>query len=933
MKTAQRTRSPAFVIGQRWISNTQSELGLGMVTQTDHRFVTISFPAAGEQRVYAMDNAPLSRVIYRVGDQVRSIDEEEMTVSAIHDQGGYLTYEGFLTDSSEVTHWGEVELDCFVQFSQPQERLFAGQIDRLDEYQLRYRALEHAHNLTKDDSTTGLLGPRVQLLPHQFYIASEVGQRFAPRVLLADEVGLGKTIEAGMIIHRQLLRGTCQRVLIVVPETLIHQWLVEMLRRFNLSFTLLNEERLKPSPDEEFISNPFEDAQLILCSLQTLTRNEDYLRQASESSWDLLVVDEAHHLQWQPEKASLEYETVEQLSAVAKGLLLLTATPEQLGLTSHFARLRLLDPDRYFDLEQFLQEQQGYQKINQLLDEVQRCGSLRELRENSQTMEALQDLLGPDFDGQLEDSPTALSELTTQLLDCHGTGRVLFRNTRAAVQGFPTRRLHTYSLPEDDSSSLAEQPKVRWLVEWLKSNRQEKVLLICADTEFAIDLELHLSLRAGVRSAVFHEGLSLIERDRAAAYFADAEDGAQLLVCSEIGSEGRNFQFAHHLVLFDLPDNPDLLEQRIGRLDRIGQTSDVNIHVPTIENSEESRRLRWYHEGLNALTRVCPVGHQVYEELYSGIESSLKTGAGIDELIVRTHERTTQLMQTLSEGRDKLLELNSCRQPVADNLVAAMSEKNDAADLAEFMESAFDIYGVESEKITDTTLVIRPSDHMKTEHFPGLLEDGVTATYCRETALARDDMQFLTWEHPMVQGVIDMLVSGEMGNTTLCTMRLKALKPGTVLLETGFRLSCAAPKSLQLSRFIDGHLIRLLTDSEKRNLEDVISNDQLGQLVQPLKRATAKQLMQQARGVVEKILQHAEQRAQDMLPSLIEAATESMQRFYQSELNRLQTLAARNPSIRQEEFDQVNHWQQQSLERLSQTGLTLEAMRVIVVVD
>src|SRR5690606_34781884 len=110
---------------------------------------------------------------------------------------------------------------------------------------------------------------------------------------------------------------------------------------------------------------------------------------------------------------------------------------------------------------------------------------------------------------------------------------------------------------------------------------------------------------------VFHEGLNLIERDRAAAYFADTEEGAQVLVCSEIGSEGRNFQFAHDLVMFDLPINPDLLEQRIGRLDRIGQTQTVNIHVPFYPATAQQRMLAWYHEGLNSFEKTSAIGQAV----------------------------------------------------------------------------------------------------------------------------------------------------------------------------------------------------------------------------------------------------------------------------------------------------------------------------------
>ena len=126
-------------------------------------------------------------------------------------------------------------------------------------------------------------------------------------------------------------------------------------------------------------------------------------------------------------------------------------------------------------------------------------------------------------------------------------------------------------------------PRVDWLCEQLRALRPHKVLVIAASAGTAMDLAEWLHSRKGIHAAVFHEGLSIIERDRAAAYFADLEFGTQVLICSEIGSEGRNFQFAHHLILFDLPLNPDLLEQRIGRLDRIGQLENIQLHVPFLE--------------------------------------------------------------------------------------------------------------------------------------------------------------------------------------------------------------------------------------------------------------------------------------------------------------------------------------------------------------
>ena len=232
-------------------------------------------------------------------------------------------------------------------------------------------------------------------------------------------------------------------------------------------------------------------------------------------------------------------------------------------------------------------------------------------QEDGQLLDAV---LDPDAD--TAQKARARTQLVEQLLDRHGTGRVLFRNTRSAVKGFPERQLHSYPLPLPEAYARvlkASQhdttinpllllcpellyqcdpdtagthwtqidPRIEWLIEQLRAVRPNKVLVITASAETAMDLAEWMHSRKGIHAAVFHEGMSIIERDRAAAYFADMEYGTQVLVCSEIGSEGRNFQFAHHLILFDLPLNPDLLEQRIGRLDRIGQSSDVEIHVPS----------------------------------------------------------------------------------------------------------------------------------------------------------------------------------------------------------------------------------------------------------------------------------------------------------------------------------------------------------------
>jgi len=285
----------SFVIGQRWVSNSEAELGLGIIKESFGRRIEVAFPAAGEDRTYAADNAPLSRVQYSVGDTVKTVENIGFTITARHDLSGCLIYQGDDTEGNEVSIH-EMDLSSHVQFSQPQDRLFAGQIDKNRQFELRVEALSHQHRL-QQSSIFGLMGPRVQLLPHQMYIAHQVSHRHAPRVLLADEVGLGKTIEAGLIAHQQLITGRAERLLIIVPDSLLHQWLVEMLRRFNLHFTIMDEERYQAISETDDI-NPFESAQLVLCNLSLLTGNEAIYSAACAAQWDLMIVDEAHHLQW-----------------------------------------------------------------------------------------------------------------------------------------------------------------------------------------------------------------------------------------------------------------------------------------------------------------------------------------------------------------------------------------------------------------------------------------------------------------------------------------------------------------------------------------------------------------------------------------------------------------------------------------------------------
>ncbi|ORU93355.1 MAG: RNA polymerase-binding ATPase [Cycloclasticus sp. symbiont of Bathymodiolus heckerae] len=943
-----------FHPGQRWVSHSETELGLGMVESIEGRHVTVFFPAVEEQRVYALDNAPLSRVVYSVGDSIRHVDGNTLTVNQVQEHNACMMYLCNNEQGEEVV-MHEVDLDSVGAFNKPQSRLFTGQLDKNKLFDFRLKTLEFQRKLDQF-SSYGLTGPRVQLLPHQFYIAKKVTERNAARVLLADEVGLGKTIEAGLILHQQLLTGSIERVLIVVPDALIHQWLVELLRRFNLSFTILDHDRCDAIREEGDI-NPFETAQLVLCQLSFLSEHANYHALSVAADWDLMIVDEAHHLFWNEDNVSKEYQCIETLANKVPGLLLLTATPEQLGVTSHFARLRLLDPDRYYDLAAFRDEQAGYQHINDLIKQLLEAASIEDVLANKTLYKALTELLGGDMLGSTD---VTLQTLIDALLDRHGTGRVLFRNTRENIDVFSSRQLHPHLLPALDIEEefeldndialmnallpemklgedwLDDDPRIEWLEAWLEEHKTEKVLLICAQQQTAEELQEYLKMCTSFSSAVFHEGMSLIARDRAAAYFADMEEGAQILICSEIGSEGRNFQFAHHLVLFDLPLNPDLLEQRIGRLDRIGQTGTVHIHVPCTENSAQQRLMNWYDEGLNAFSQVCSTGHHVYAAVKADLKDALlddESGEAFSAVLEKTRELMEKSIADMHAGRDLMLELNSCRKVEAQAIVDEISLSSSQLELSNYMEEVFENFGVEQQYHSEDSIVIKPTGHMQGDSFPGLTEDGLTATFNRKIALSREDFHFLTWEHPMVTAAMEQIINTEFGNSTFCTIALPPVPAGTLVLEAIFTTHCPAPKRLQLHRYLPKTMKRIVVGSNGLDMTNILKPEHIASRLTFVKKPVALNIIEHGKETIKKLVAKSEALVAPHQKSLVTESITEMELHELANLDRLQALAQVNPNIRDSEIAQQESRIADLRSHIERTSFKLDAIRVILITD
>ena len=915
----------SFAIGQRWISETENSLGLGMITALDFRSVTLHFPATDETRIYAVAQAPLTRIVLNKGEQLHHQAGWQGEVLDVQEMNGLLFYLVKNAQGEDIIV-NEKELSPIISFSQAKDRLFSSQIDRSEHFALRYQTLLH-QQAQFQSPLRGLRGNRAGLIPHQLHIAQEVGNRINPRVLLADEVGLGKTIEAGMILQNQLFAEKVQRVLIIVPETLQHQWLIEMLRRFNLHFSLFDEERCEDFAEQAI--NPFSTESLIICALDWLKAHPNRVQQAIEAKFDCLIVDEAHHLAWSENAPSAAYLLVEQLANAIPSVLLLTATPEQLGLESHFARLRLLDPERFYDYQSFLKEQENYQPV---ADAVQSLLSEKPLSAveknhisdllNEQDIEPLFKALACHND---EEKQAARQELIQNLIDRHGTSRILFRNTRQGVKGFPHRVYHQVTIDATEGDE-----KIHWLIDFLKSHRNEKILVICKTAQTAIQLEQILREKEAIRSAVFHERMSIIERDRAAAYFADTDNGAQVLLSSSIGSEGRNFQFACNLVLFDLPENPDLLEQCIGRLDRIGQTRDVQIYVPCLSGSAQQDLARWYHEGLNAFEQTCPIGMALFEQYEALLKERSENKADFEQLILQTQKQAKALRLALEKGRDRLLELNSNGGEKAQRLAAEIAQTDNSPQLVDFALNLFDIIGVEQDDLGENSIVITPTGTMLVPDFPGLKEEGVTVTFDRQLALAREELEFLTWDHPMIRQGIDLIASSDIGKASMALLVNKQLPAGTLLVELIYVIESQSPKGLQLNRFLPPTPVRLLLDSKGNNLAEQVNFNTLQNKLKPLSKDIANKMVKMARPNIEQLIKIGDQKMTEIAQAKIQEASRLADQTLSAELNRLIALKAVNKNIRQAEINVLEKQRVLSLEELSKASWRLDSLRVIM---
>ncbi|WP_433958746.1 DEAD/DEAH box helicase [Cytobacillus horneckiae] len=445
--------------------------------------------------------------------------------------------------------------------------------------------------------------PNLTPLPHQLEVARQVVENMNGKAILADEVGLGKTIEAGLILKEYMIRGLVKKALILVPASLVTQWSMEMNSKFFIPAVAQRK------------SYVWEQCDVVVSSIDTAKR-EPHREIIFQQDYDLIIIDEAHKLKNNKTK---NYEFVQSLRK--KFCLLLTATPIQNRISEIFNLVSLLKPGHLGTETAFYEK---YRKDSRSLDDDEH---LKQLVNKVMIRNRRQDTGIEWTKRHVETIPIEFSEDEKNLYDAvsnmHREGDWISSSQFSVMtlqrEACSSREAVFYTLrnmlKKQEEPSMQFEEKIQSLigkVEAVKQNsKAEKALdyikkindKVIIFTEYrATQMYLQWFLKQhGITSVPFRGGFKRGKKDWMRELF---QNHAQVLIATEAGGEGINLQFCSHIINFDLPWNPMRLEQRIGRIHRLGQKSDVHIYNFATKDTVEEHVLKLLYEKIHLFEKV-----------------------------------------------------------------------------------------------------------------------------------------------------------------------------------------------------------------------------------------------------------------------------------------------------------------------------------------
>lgn len=959
---------------QRVISDNEKELGLGTVEaiDSDNQTLHVFFPLTQEKRHYTLKNTPVRRFFLKKGQSFLK-DSKEQVVTGIESLENLIRY----TCQSGEIFW-EYELPYDLSEAMSTLEKITQTISPYKAYDLRKQALMLKNELSAD-RLSGLVTSRVKLLPHQIYLANQISGEENPRVLLADEVGLGKTIEAGLIFSSLNVLEKANRVLIVTPNSLVHQWAQEMSESFQSLFTVMDKARYEEEAKGQEL-NPFESNPRVIISIDELLNNGMKAEEAIQASWDLLIVDEAHHLDWDEEDPSLDWRIINQISQNAQGLLLLTATPRLRGLSTQYGLLHMIDPKKFSSFEDFVIEME-------ILDQIASCA--REIAESKSIPPSVQKQLELFFKGDHEllkileqHESVDYEDILSKLIDRYGTGRLIYRNRKCNLSYFPKRNIvfkelhpsRTYlnALEQIDPSEIPqkvlmdfatgrkgeffqsekslgeEDARILWLANYVKTTK-EKTFVICASKQRVLEVGERLKeilqlapSQAEQLFTLFHEDKSSFTRDQEAALFARDDSPNRLLIASELGGEGRNFQFLRNIILFDLPTTPEALEQRIGRLDRIGQGSQINIHIPYLRDTPEEVFLNWYHLGLDAFRSQNPSNGVILENLAESILENMthffkkhkkhsEKDKKLVELVKATQEEQKAVCEELEKTQDVLLDLNSFNEKKTQALIKTIEHHEDSVLLESFVLESLNYLGVDYEDYDQSGSFILQSEALSFVSDLGLFESvkEKVLTFDRNLYLSYPGSYFVSYPSSFVQTLLELATSEDQGRFTFCSMNDTSGKK-KVYFQTLFSCSAKGPKSLELEKYLRPQCLEFLVDSKGSRLTDEALSGQF----EAIKENSPYTLMlnnQKFISILTKTIEALEEEASHWVEGVVGESKKILEKKRNEKISHLKYLTRVNPMYTEKDLLFYENKYSQIASCLDESQINLESVRVILV--
>jgi len=555
------------------------------------------------------------------------------------------------------------------------DRLVRGDFEDAALFHLRYQAAQLS--LAKGFDQLLCLGAvRFEPFPYQVETAQVVLRRFRGRALLCDEVGLGKTIEAGLVLKEYLLRGLVRKVLVLTPPALVAQWQEEMDSKFKIPFVTHEDPTF-----EKRGTRAWGHFERVIASWHTARTGEN-AKAILGQRYDMVIVDEAHHFK---SRSTTTWQFINQLDK--KFILLLTATPVQNNLEELFNLITLLKPGQ-------LKTSRAFKK-----DFVVR-GSRRLPKNRARLQELLFDVMVRNTRSQVGTRlprrhattiKVTLSPGEREVYDAvsdfvrrehpraghgqRGLNRFILQTLQmemgsssfAVAPTLETMAANPHNSPEQRQElarlaamarSVKDSAKTTGLLKLLRASR-EKTLVFTKYRETLDHLAASLE-REGIQHIVYHGGMSAAAKDEAIARF---EREGQVLLCTEAAGEGRNLQFCNTMVNYDLPWNPMRIEQRVGRIHRIGQPREVYIFNLSAEDTVEDYILWLLDAKINMFELVIGemgmiLGHLADERDFPEIITDLWVRARSPEEMRQEAERLGEEMVKAKAAHQRTQELD-----------------------------------------------------------------------------------------------------------------------------------------------------------------------------------------------------------------------------------------------------------------------------------